>query len=151
EELAGVLAHELQHILRRHATRALLQQASTGLLLTALAGGGGGSGAYGLESARMLGALAYSRHTEAEADTEGMRMLLAAKIAPGGMIAFFQVLAKEGGDAPALLSYASTHPNPGHRIERLKSLAKQFQGRPVKLLPDYDWRDIRNICQGRSS
>ncbi len=38
EELAGVLAHELQHVLQRHTTRLLLQHASTGLLLVAVSG-----------------------------------------------------------------------------------------------------------------
>lgn len=146
EELAGVLAHELQHVLRRHTTRALLQDASTGLLIAALGGDVSGVMAYGLESARTLGALRYSRLVEEEADAAGMRMLLAARIDPDGMITFFELLAKEGKDAPGLLKYLSTHPGPADRIERLKSLAGQSQRRPVKLLPDADWRDIRKRC-----
>ncbi|MFQ5898144.1 MAG: M48 family metallopeptidase [Candidatus Methylomirabilia bacterium] len=145
EELGGVLAHEMQHVLQRHATRALLQQASTGLLLAALAGDA--SGAYGLESARLLGRLAYSRRAEVEADTEGMRMLLAAGVDPAGMIAFFRMLEREGAGAPAFLKYVSTHPSTEDRIETLKSLAGRFRGRPRKVLPDYDWRDITNVCQ----
>lgn len=147
EELAGVLAHELQHILQRHATRALLQHASTGLLIAALAGDASGAMTYGLESARALGTLRYSRRNEEEADTEGIRMLLAAGVDPAGMIAFFEVLRKQGGETPGLLTYLSTHPSPADRMESLKALAAQSQRRPVKLLPDYDWRDITKICQ----
>jgi hypothetical protein len=39
--------------------------------------------AYGLESARVLGALQYGRRAEEEADRDGLRMLLAAGIDPG--------------------------------------------------------------------
>ncbi len=146
EELTGVLAHEIQHILQRHSARALLQHASTGLLLTALTGDASGAMAYGLESARILGILRYSRENEAEADREGMRMLLAARIDPQGMITFFERLKREGKEAPDVLKYFSTHPSAEDRIERLKGLAGQPSQRPVKLLPDYDWNDIKKIC-----
>jgi predicted Zn-dependent protease len=150
EELAGVLAHEVQHILRRHATHALLQDASTGLLVTFLTGDVSGTVAYGLEGARMLSLLQYSRRNEEEADIEGMRLLLAAGIDPAGMIAFFERLSKEGGDAPAFLKYVSTHPSTGERIETLKSLAARAPRGSGKLLPAYDWRDISKVCQAPS-
>ena len=55
EELAGVLAHEIQHVLHRHGTRMVFQRASTGLLLAAVAGDVSGVMAFGLETARTLG------------------------------------------------------------------------------------------------
>ena len=66
EEMAGVMAHELQHVLRRHATRAVIQGVSTGLLLMALTGDVTGPLAYGLQTARTLGDLRYSRRAEEE-------------------------------------------------------------------------------------
>lgn len=148
EELAGVLAHEFQHVLRRHATRALLQNVSSGLLVAALTGDASGVMAFGLESARTLGALRYSRQNEEEADAEGMRMLIQAGIDPAGMIAFFEALRRGDTKGAALSQYLSTHPQTQERVERLKSLAAQSQVRPVTLLPDDDWRGIRKICQG---
>jgi hypothetical protein len=71
EELAGVLAHEMQHILQRHATRALLQQVSMKILLAAAVGDGRGL-SYGLEGAQTLGMLRYSRQKEEEADREAV-------------------------------------------------------------------------------
>jgi predicted Zn-dependent protease len=150
EELAGVLAHEVQHILQRHATRALLQHASTGLLLAAISGDVSGAMAYGLEAGRTLAALQYSRQNEEEADTEGMRMLLAAGIDPGGMIAFFESLERQEVQTPGILRYLSTHPSTGDRIQRLRSLASQAQGTPAKLLPEYDWQEVRNMCEAAS-
>lgn len=147
EELAGVLAHEFQHILKRHATRALLQNVSSGLLVAALMGDASGVMAFGLESAQTLGTLRYSRQNEEEADTEGMRLLIQAGIDPAGMIAFFEVLQRGDRRGPTISQYLSTHPQTQERLERLRSLAAQSQVKPVELLPDYDWRDIRNICQ----
>jgi len=147
EELAGVLAHEFQHVLKRHATRALLQNVSSGLLVAALTGDASGVMAFGLESAQTLGALRYSRQNEEEADAEGMRMLIQAGVDPAGIIAFFEVLQRGDSKGAALFQYLSTHPQTKERVERLKSLAAQSHVRPVKLLPDYDWRDIRRICK----
>jgi len=147
EELAGVLAHEFQHVLHRHPTRALLQNLSTGLLVTAVAGDASGVMAFGLEGARTLGELRYSRQDEQEADAEGMRMLIRAGIDPSGMIGFFEALQREDAKTPAFLKYLSTHPATQDRIEHLRSLATQSHGFPVKLLPNYDWRDIRKICR----
>ncbi|MBI3456895.1 MAG: M48 family metalloprotease, partial [Candidatus Rokubacteria bacterium] len=150
EELAGVLAHELQHTLRRHVVRAMVQHASTGLVLAALSGDA--SGLVALEAARALGTLRYSRQHELEADAEGMRMLLAAGIDPAGMIAFFESLREAahekgtGGEA-AVLKYLSTHPSDEERIERLRALAAGAERPTARLLPAYDWADVRNLCQ----
>lgn len=146
EELAGVLAHEVQHVLRRHATRALLQRASISLLASALAGDPTGAGGFGLEGAQTLGALAYSREFEAEADREGMRMLARAGIDPTGMIEFFEALLKDGGKTPGLARYLSTHPSLEERVAALRALARESPGRRVPLFPGYDWHDMTRIC-----
>jgi predicted Zn-dependent protease len=146
EELAGVLAHEMQHILKRHSTRAMLQNASTGILIAALTGDATGAVAYGLDAARTMGTLRYSRQNEEEADLEGMRMLLNAGIDPSGMISFFEGLEKKGVEAPDFLKYVSTHPLTHDRIEKLKSMASPSGRPPVKLIEDYDWQEIKKIC-----
>ena len=148
EELAGVLAHEMQHVVQRHATRALIQHASTGLLITALTGDMTGPLAYGLQSARVLGQLQYSRRAETEADTEGMKMLLAARVDPAGMIGFFEALMKGDKQPRTALKYFSTHPSSGDRIERLRAMAAGAPSAPVTLLPGADWDDLRRWCQG---
>ncbi|HSB69686.1 MAG TPA: M48 family metallopeptidase [Candidatus Methylomirabilis sp.] len=151
EELAGVLAHEMQHILLRHPTRALLQHASSGLLLAALTGDASGIMAFGMESARFLGELRYSRQNEEEADADGMRMLLAAGVDPAGMIAFFEVLQGEGKKGLTPPTYLSTHPSTEARITRLRSLAAEPQGPSLKLLQGQDWADVRRICRAAKS
>jgi beta-barrel assembly-enhancing protease len=145
EELAGLLAHELQHVVHRHATRALLQQASMGVLIGALSGDFTGTLGFGLDSARTLAALEYSRGLEEEADAEGMRMLLAAGIDPAGMQLFFERLANEE-PMPQVFKYLSTHPSPTERVVRLRTLARAPAPPPRRLLPNYAWPDITRIC-----
>lgn len=151
EELAGVLAHELQHIFKHHVTQALIQHVSTGLLLAAITGDTSRATAYGLESARLLGILRYSRQSEEEADAAGMRMLLESGIDPKGMIAFYELLTKSTSETSSILKYLSTHPSTGDRIKKLKSLVEQSQPKSVKLLKGYDWSNIKKICQTTSS
>jgi predicted Zn-dependent protease len=146
EELAGVLAHEIQHVLHRDATRAILRQASTGILIAALVGDVSGVMALGIESARMLGDLRYSREAEHDADRDGMAMLQAAGVDPEGMLAFFRALQRLEGATPAAARYLSTHPTPGDRLQALGALAAARPTPPVKLLPGYDWEDVKKIC-----
>jgi predicted Zn-dependent protease len=148
EELAGVLAHELQHVLKRHATRLLLQHASTGLMLVAVSGDLTGVMAYGLESARVLGTLSYSRGLESEADSEGVRMLMAADIDPAGMIDFFEKLRASEGNLQSATRYLNSHPLAVDRVDNLKKLIASIphKTRPVEL--NRDWDDVRKICRG---
>ena len=117
EELAGVLAHEIQHVLHRDATRAILRQASTGILLAALLG-----------------------------DIGGVRMLQAAAVDPEGMLAFFRGMRQLEGATPKAVRYLSTHPAAGDRLQALAALAAQPRPPPVKLLAGYDWEDVKKIC-----
>lgn len=146
EELAGVLAHEIQHILKRHATQRLLQHASMGLMLAAVSGDISGVMAFGLESARVLGALQYSRRNETEADIEGLRLLLDAGVDPAGMIAFFENLRAEEHRLPSPPSYLSSHPPAEDRAETLKRLAAAAPHHSTPLLPGRDWNDVKGIC-----
>lgn len=148
EELAGVLAHEMQHILRRHATRALLQQVSMKVLLAAAVGDAKGL-SYGLEGAQALGMLRYNRRSEEEADREGIRMLIASGIDPKGLITFFETIQKNGEKSLKLPAYLSTHPDLKDRIRRLNTLVAGALVSSPRLLPDYDWKDIYGFCPAK--
>ncbi|HYB44856.1 MAG TPA: M48 family metallopeptidase, partial [Candidatus Methylomirabilis sp.] len=133
----------------RHSTQALIQHTSTGLLVAALTGDMAGPLVYGLAAARVLGQLQYSRHAEAEADDAGMRMLLAARVDPAGMVGFFDELTKGEGQTRTVLSYLSTHPTTADRIARLRALAAGAIGPPVPILSASDWEELKRICSGR--
>jgi predicted Zn-dependent protease len=148
EEVAGVLAHELQHVIRRHPTRRILEHASTGLLVAALAGDPTGAMAYALETARTLGTLSYSRRDETEADLEGARMLRAAGIDPAAMVRFLESLEQDKGRPPELLRYLSTHPSTAERIRRLRELSRTPLPAPVPALDETQWQALRQVCAG---
>lgn len=145
EEAAAVLAHEVQHLVRRHAMRGLLEQASTGLLVAALTGDASGLLAFGLEGARTLAVLRYSRRNEEEADLEGLRMLVRAGVDPQGMVTFLERLrtSERGARVPA---YLSTHPDTVARIAAVRAEAAQHRVPPMVLAAAPDWRAVSQAC-----
>ncbi|MDP3937430.1 MAG: M48 family metallopeptidase [Deltaproteobacteria bacterium] len=149
EALAGVLAHEMQHVARRHIMRIFLEHASSSVLIAAATGEGGEALTFGLQNAMMLGFLRYSREHEAEADMAGFRMMEGAGIDPRGMIGFFELLQKEESDAPpGMLTYLSTHPGTNSRIASLRSHLPPGGTAFEPLLPGIDWKRARAVCAG---
>ena len=149
-ELAGVLAHEIQHVLHRDATRAILRQASTAVLVAALLGDVSGVLAFGVQSARTLGDFRHSRDAERAADHDGLAMLQGAGVDPAGMLAFFRAMEKLEGTQPAIAQYMSTHPASSERLQALSAAAAAGPHAPGRLLAGYDWSDIRKICGERA-
>jgi predicted Zn-dependent protease len=145
EELAGVLAHEFQHVLHRHATRAIFQHASAGILMAAVVGDVSAVVAFGLEGARMLGDLSMSRQAEAQADRDGMQMLHDAGIDTAGMVTFFEKLAELQGD-PGRGRYLMSHPAPQERLATMRALSAQWPRPATRLMADYAWSDIKSMC-----
>jgi predicted Zn-dependent protease len=148
EELAGVLAHEVQHILRRHPTRALLQQLSMKVLLAVAVGDAKGL-SYGLEGARVLGMLRYSRQYEEEADEGAVRTLVASGIDPRGLASFFEVIQSDRESSVTIPAYLSTHPDMEVRIQRLRTLAAGAPAPRTRLLPGYEWQDMHGFCTAK--
>jgi len=113
EELAGVLAHELAHVTRRHALRGMLETAGLSVLVRALLGDTSGLLAGGSE---LLLQRRFSRDLEREADDVGWDALVAARIDPRGMIEAFERLRDEHAGAGLL----ATHPATEERIAHLR-------------------------------
>ncbi|HMV56847.1 MAG TPA: M48 family metallopeptidase [Nitrospira sp.] len=147
EQLAGVLAHELQHVYLRHSTRAILEQTAGTLLLTAVSGDLSGGLAWGLQGAQTMGSLHYSRTHEEEADVEGLRMMQAAHLDPTAMIAFYGTLQKSEQDHIEPPDFLSTHPDMSRRLATLLALAGPPPTDARQLLPGEDWKDIRTLCR----
>ncbi len=141
DEVAGVLAHELAHVERRHVTQAMIRDLGFGLVVTALGGTTGGS-IDGLLSA------GYSRGSEREADADAIAKLRRAAIDPRPTAGFFKRLAEDeaklGGMAEGL-SYISTHPMSAARQKAFAGSAEK--GRAYTPALDADqWRSLSTIC-----
>jgi predicted Zn-dependent protease len=129
DEIAGVLGHEAGHVVGRHSNEQMAKaQLSQGLVGAVVMAGGEEYGATAGQIAQFVSQLkntAYSRGDEIESDVLGVRFLRKAGYDPKAMIAVMEVLREAaGGRAPP--EFLSTHPDPGHRIERIEQeIAKE--------------------------
>jgi predicted Zn-dependent protease len=149
EELAGVLAHEIEHVERQHSTRAMFREMSGAVLLSALTGEFSGSTA--LQSAATLAQLSHARSDETTADVEGMRLLHRARVDSYGMIEMFQKFSALDGNIPSQLQYISTHPMTAERLQVLHRIHGAADYVPIELLSAEEWSRVKNACHVGSS
>jgi beta-barrel assembly-enhancing protease len=138
EEIAGLLAHEVQHIFLKHSTRGILRNLASGMLLALVRRDANTvmEGVVGI--AGQLNTLGFSRKMETEADIKGIELMLEAKINPKGMLSIFKKLLKEelkleenkknssiSKNAKEVFSYLSTHPSAKIRIKELENKIKK--------------------------
>ena len=143
DEVAGVLAHELGHVVERHPTASAIRVIGVMTLLDLIMGDGSAVIEALSEAGSLLLLTAYSRTDEAAADKIALDMLEKADIDTGGLAAFFGRLAKKHNIDSTLLSYISTHPSSAER----EKLAGAAAGRGQRsALSDADWKALRWIC-----
>ena len=139
EEVAGVLSHELNHVLQRHGLERIVK--NLGLLTVMAIVFGNQEGLVGMM--KQLGVelltLKFGREQETEADLTGLQLLQRAKIDPSGMIRFFERLSEKD---EGRMEWLSTHPMSAARAERLKA---ELAALPKKL-PEpftFDWKQVQ--------
>lgn len=122
-QLAGVVAHEIGHVVMRHGThqasQARLGQGALGAL-GAIFGGGGAGGQIAQVGAGFLTTsilLKNSRGAESQSDEIGTYMLYEAGYDPHSMAEFFDILGKKYPQQTA--QFFSDHPNPDNRVKRV--------------------------------
>jgi len=143
-QLAGVMAHEISHIVQRHSTRAVTKQykAQLGLgILGALIGGSGIGQLAGAGISFVAGSyfLKNSRQAEKEADLLGTDIMYDAGYDPIQLPRFFQKIEEQGNQGPQFLS---DHPNPGNRIDYVQ---KEIDTLPPKQNLKEDSPQFREI------
>ena len=136
-ELAGVLGHEIGHVIARHSSERLAKQQLTQGLLGALVVGSGDytTAQIGQVVGSMIN-MSYGREDELESDSLGVRLMAEAGYDPRAMMRVMEVLATSSGGSRQP-EFMSTHPAPENRSARIKeAIAKQFpDGVPQGLKP----------------
>jgi predicted Zn-dependent protease len=123
-ELAGVLAHEIAHVVQKHHLHALQNEMRTSAV--ADVGGSmvasGGVGGFLTEQVLKAGKTLYTRGLdkgdEYEADRMGVVIAARSGYSPYGLVGVLQTLSAEQ-DQKGLALMMKTHPNPTDRMERL--------------------------------
>jgi predicted Zn-dependent protease len=143
EEVAGVLAHEMGHVIERHSTEGLIRQFGLQLIVGAMIGDAAGIGSTASDIGTQLAALSYGRAAEREADRVGTEMLNRADIKGAGFVGFFRRIGKEAGAMESgVLRYLSTHPPTAERAADIEARAIG-EGEAMSAA---EWRALRAIC-----
>ena len=138
DQLAGVVAHEIGHVISRHHDERITRQAGASTLLQiggALLGSRYGQGAANaaVQGGSILAQTGFllpgSRAQESEADVVGQQLMARAGFDPRGAVSLWQNMIAAGGSRPA--QWLSTHPDPQARIGELRSRAEG-------LIPTYE-------------
>ena len=128
DAIAGVMGHEIGHVLHRHgAERIAKQELMSGLAgATVMASGDYTTG----QVASMVGnflQMKYGREDELESDKTGLRLMDAAGYDPAAMVRVMQVLNEaSGGARGGTPEWASTHPHPESRIEQIQQILQEM-------------------------
>lgn len=121
-QLAGVMAHEISHVVQRHSTCNMtkertpsiiagLGQLAAGIILP---GAAGSIAAQGIGMTAGLSFLRNSRESEKQADLMGTDILYDTGYDPRALPQFFEVIQGKYGSGGA--QFLSDHPNPGNRV-----------------------------------
>jgi len=139
DEVAGVLAHEIGHVVHRHGLQALIRYFALSTVSTVVFGGDFG---IATGAGQTLLHLAHSREAEAEADSTAVAILQHAGLRADGLATFFSRIERKNGGRNPILRYASTHPPTSER----HALVAQAGGAGENAMSDAEWAALKSIC-----
>ncbi len=126
-ELAGVMAHEVGHVAKRHIAANYNRSRNTQIganlvtLAASILGGGmvGNAASLGTSLAAAGFLNSFGREAEHESDVFAVRAMARAGWSPDGLVSFFELLLHEqGGGGP---SFLSSHPATQDRIAQTRA------------------------------
>lgn len=125
-QLAGVLGHEIGHVIHRHGAQHMAQGQFGQILVTAVGVASSDdrhSGRGNQQVAAMVNSmvnLSYSRGDESQSDQYGLKAMTAAGFDPSQMLGVMKILSEvsKGNRQPEWLG---SHPHPEHRAEQIEA------------------------------
>ena len=124
-QLAGVLGHEIGHVLERHSA----QRMAKGGLIQGIVGAAGvvGGDVNSANAAAMIGNMInmkYGRDDELESDRWGIALMVLSGYHPDHMVEVMDILEKASPDG-APPEFMSTHPRPANRIKHIRNIISE--------------------------
>lgn len=147
EEVAGVLAHEIGHVVSRDPTREALRAAGTAGIFGLLLGDVFGGGLVVAASDAVINA-SYQREAEIKADETAYNLLHKAQLPTRPFANFFVKLKRKYGDMGGILKLVASHPGLDGRAERAAEADHIGDGPYEPVISDQEWVALRGICQG---
>jgi len=145
DEFAGIVAHEIGHIVHRHGMESLVATAGTGLLVGFVLGD-----VTGISIAAGIGATlidtSFSREAEREADAFAATVAKRMNFDPAAIVDVLERIAGNEDDSPAMALF-STHPMTAERRQNLETVDPGGPADPV--FTRTEWKSIKTMCATR--
>lgn len=144
-QLAGVLGHEIGHVIERHSAQQMAKnQLGQSLIVAVAAGSAQERNSMMLASVvNQMIQLRYGRNDESQADIWGIKLMEKAGFDPRAMVQVMEVLKAASGSRGGGVELFQSHPNPDLRIEQINAYLKEHppakglsEGRPLKEVLD---------------
>ena len=130
--LAGVLGHEVGHVVARHSAERMAQmelaQGLTGAVTMATYDPSNPNSAYIAQSVANMISLKYGRDQELQSDNLGVRFMIESGYDPENLIGVMEVL-KQAAGPNRTPEFQSSHPDPENRAERIREAIQEWRGK----------------------
>ena len=144
EEFAGVLAHEMEHVIHKHSTRAIGRKFSGSTILSLMVVDSGGTPA-ALQAAVGLLDLQYQRDDEEEADLQSVPLLAKAGIAADGLVRFMRRL-YANPNRSEISKYLSSHPALLDRANAMQWESRKVSAPATSIMTFEQWAQACAAC-----
>jgi Zn-dependent protease with chaperone function len=142
EQVAGVLAHEMAHVTRRHGIQRVAQSIGVIAALQLLLGDVSGLAGLAVHVLREGTINSYSREQEHEADQVGVQTMSRARLDPRALAGFLAVLQRQEKTGAGVPSWLSTHPDLTGRIAAIEAESARLPSTPAEPLA-VNWPEVK--------